>query len=62
MENTMSNGILSHIGGFFGDVARAHGASRLYTELQTMSDAELARHGLTRESIARHVMTRTFNE
>jgi len=48
-------GILARIGGFFTDLAAARSRSEEVARLNAKSDAELARMGLRREDIVRHV-------
>lgn len=45
---------------FFGALSRAQAAAADYERLSALSDAALAREGLTRPDIARRVMERHF--
>jgi hypothetical protein len=48
--------IWRRIGEVIGAMADYHAAAALYEELSRLSDAELNRRGLTRESLARHIL------
>lgn len=54
------NNLFGAVSNFFGDVVRAQQASRLYSELQSFTDEDLAARGLNRHNIASYVMKTNF--
>lgn len=50
----------SGIATFFGDLARASEAAATYQRLSNLSDSALAKRGLKREDLARHVFATVF--
>ena len=47
---------------FFRDLGSANEAVYLYQSLSQLSDAELARRGLTRADVPKHVFDQSFGE
>jgi hypothetical protein len=52
-------GLLGRLSDWVKTCADYYAASAMYEELSRLSDAELHRRGLTRESLARHVCAAT---
>lgn len=53
-------GVFSAIGGFFTSVAMANARYQKITELQALTDAQLAERGLQREDIVHHVFADAY--
>ena len=59
--NLLVRGLLA-VARFVRDVFRASNAAAMYQRYASMSDAELAAHGLSRTDIAQHVFDATFKD
>jgi hypothetical protein len=55
------NRVFDTISGFFGDVGRARNASKLYSNLSSMSDDALRSRGLNRADLVQYAFDTAFN-
>lgn len=55
-NNNTLHAIAAHIGGFLRSFAKSWAIHRRYCALNSLSDGQLARLGLQRQDIARHLM------
>lgn len=58
----MKPSLFARIGNIFGDIGRAHAATREYERLSAMSDARLAAHGLRRAELVSAAFEAAFGK
>ena len=58
----MKTSIFTQIGNFFGDLQRAHAATRAYERLSALSDERLAARGLKRTDIVAVAFDEAFRK